>query len=82
MTEITPIPLAQLTTLRTGAAPEQMLDATTTPELIDALPGVLTTVRGDGGVVLVPAPDGPTIAIRSPTPTSRSMPWSTSRPST
>lgn len=37
MTEITPIPLAQLTTLRTGAAPERMLDATSTPELIDAL---------------------------------------------
>lgn len=37
MTEITPIPLAQLTTLRTGAAPERMLEATTTPELIDAL---------------------------------------------
>lgn len=37
MTEITPVPLAQLTTLRTGAAPERMLDAVTTPELIDSL---------------------------------------------
>lgn len=37
MAEITPIPLAQLTTLRTGAAPERMLDATTTPELIETL---------------------------------------------
>lgn len=36
-TEITPIPLRQLTTLRTGAAPERMLDATTPSELIDAL---------------------------------------------
>ena len=30
----------------------------------------------------LPAPDGPTIAIRSPTPTDRSMPCRTSRPST
>lgn len=37
MSEITPIPLAQLTTLHTGAAPERMLDAETTPELINAL---------------------------------------------
>ncbi|HWK78068.1 UDP-N-acetylmuramate dehydrogenase [Microbacterium sp.] len=37
MAEITPIPLAELTTLRTGAAPERMLDATTTDELVDAL---------------------------------------------
>lgn len=37
MTEITPIPLAQLTTLRTGAAPERMLDAMTTADLVDAL---------------------------------------------
>src|SRR5699024_7616496 len=33
----TPIPLSQLTTLRTGAAPERMLDATTTASLIEAL---------------------------------------------
>lgn len=50
MTEITPIPLAQLTTLRTGAAPEQMLDATTTPELIDALRD--TWSRGEEWFVL------------------------------
>src|SRR5690606_35155577 len=35
--EVTPIPLRELTTLRTGAAPERMLDATTRTELIDAL---------------------------------------------
>ncbi|MGM7672078.1 UDP-N-acetylmuramate dehydrogenase [Microbacterium sp. A93] len=50
MTEITPIPLAQLTTLRTGAAPERMLDATTTPELVDALRE--TWARGDEWFVL------------------------------
>ena len=37
MAEITPIPLAQLTTLQTGAAPERMLDAATAGELVDAL---------------------------------------------
>ena len=37
MTEIEPVPLAQLTTLRTGAAPERMLEARTDDELIDAL---------------------------------------------
>ncbi|MBN7794571.1 UDP-N-acetylmuramate dehydrogenase [Microbacterium esteraromaticum] len=37
MTEIEPIALRELTTLRTGAAPHRMLDATTTPELISAL---------------------------------------------
>ncbi|KDA07093.1 UDP-N-acetylenolpyruvoylglucosamine reductase [Microbacterium sp. CH12i] len=50
MTEITPIPLSQLTTLRTGAAPERMLDATTTPELIDALREVWS--RGEEWFVL------------------------------
>lgn len=50
MTEITPIPLAQLTTLRTGAAPERMLDATSTPELIDALRE--TWARGEEWFVL------------------------------
>lgn len=35
--EIEPIRLAELTTLRTGAAPERMLEASTTEELIDAL---------------------------------------------
>ncbi|MCK3768500.1 UDP-N-acetylmuramate dehydrogenase [Microbacterium aerolatum] len=37
MAEITPIPLAELTTLRTGAAPERMLDAATSEVLVDAL---------------------------------------------
>ncbi|WP_460802087.1 UDP-N-acetylmuramate dehydrogenase [Microbacterium sp. GXF6406] len=37
MAEIVPIPLAELTTLRTGAAPERMLDATTADELVAAL---------------------------------------------
>jgi len=37
MPEITPVPLAELTTLRTGAAPRRMLEATTREELIDAL---------------------------------------------
>lgn len=37
MTEITPIPLAELTTLRTGAAPRRMIDAHTTDELVEAL---------------------------------------------
>lgn len=37
MPEVTPIPLAQLTTLRTGGAPERMVDAHTTEELIGAL---------------------------------------------
>ncbi|BDV31532.1 UDP-N-acetylmuramate dehydrogenase [Microbacterium terricola] len=37
MPEITPLPLKQLTTLRTGAAPERMIDAHTSEELVDAL---------------------------------------------
>lgn len=37
MPEIDPVPLAQLTTLRTGAAPERMWEATTRDELVDAL---------------------------------------------
>jgi UDP-N-acetylmuramate dehydrogenase len=35
--EIEPVRLAELTTLRTGAAPERMREAFTTPELVDAL---------------------------------------------
>lgn len=35
--DIEPIRLSQLTTLRTGAAPERMLEASTTAELVDAL---------------------------------------------
>ncbi|MET0782556.1 MAG: UDP-N-acetylmuramate dehydrogenase [Microbacterium sp.] len=37
MPEVQPIPLAQLTTLRTGGAPERMVDAPTTDELVAAL---------------------------------------------
>ena len=37
MPEITPIPLSQLTTLRTGGAPTRMIDAATTAELVSAL---------------------------------------------
>lgn len=40
MTEIEPRPLAELTTLRTGAAPRRMLEARTREELIGALRGV------------------------------------------
>lgn len=35
--DIESIPLAQLTTLRTGAAPERMREASTTAELVDVL---------------------------------------------
>lgn len=48
--EVTPIPLRQLTTLRTGAAPERMLDAGSTAELVDALHEVWAT--GDEWFVL------------------------------
>ncbi|MGA7149498.1 MAG: UDP-N-acetylmuramate dehydrogenase [Microbacterium sp.] len=37
MTEVIPVPLSQLTTLRTGGAPERMLEASTSEELVDAL---------------------------------------------
>ena len=37
MPEVTPVPLAQLTTLRTGGAPARMIDATTTDELVETL---------------------------------------------
>jgi UDP-N-acetylmuramate dehydrogenase len=37
MPDIEPIALAQLTTLRTGAAPRRMIDASTRDELVDAL---------------------------------------------
>ena len=37
MPEIVPLPLARLTTLRTGAAPERMIDAETRDELVAAL---------------------------------------------
>lgn len=50
MPEITPIPLAQLTTLRTGGVPERMIDALTTDELVEALRDVWAT--GDEWFVL------------------------------
>lgn len=37
MADIEPIPLAQLTTLRTGGAPERLVEASTTEELVTAL---------------------------------------------
>lgn len=50
MTEITPIPLRELTTLRTGAAPERMLEAHTAADLVAALQQ--TWARGDEWFVL------------------------------
>lgn len=37
MPDVEPVPLAQLTTLRTGGAPERMIDALTADELVSAL---------------------------------------------
>ncbi|MFD5226522.1 UDP-N-acetylmuramate dehydrogenase [Microbacterium sp. NPDC058342] len=48
--ETAPIPLRELTTLRTGAAPARMLDATTRAELVDALQQVWAS--GDDWFVL------------------------------
>ena len=48
--EIEPVRLATLTTLRTGAAPERMVDATTSDELVAALRDVWA--RGDEWFVL------------------------------
>ncbi|MDF2562218.1 MAG: UDP-N-acetylenolpyruvoylglucosamine reductase [Microbacterium sp.] len=50
MREIEPVRLAELTTLRTGAAPERMQEATTTDGLIEALRD--TWARGDEWFVL------------------------------
>ncbi|WP_438354094.1 UDP-N-acetylmuramate dehydrogenase [Microbacterium sp. CJ88] len=50
MPEIEPIPLAQLTTLRTGAAPARMIDAHTRDELVAALRD--TWAGGDDWFVL------------------------------
>jgi UDP-N-acetylmuramate dehydrogenase len=49
MPEVTPIPLAQLTTLRTGGTPARMIDAATVDELVDAL----RAVWGEGDEWLV-----------------------------
>lgn len=48
--EVEPLKLATLTTLRTGGAPERMLEASTTAELVDALTDVWS--RGDEWFVL------------------------------
>ncbi|QDE36660.1 UDP-N-acetylmuramate dehydrogenase [Microbacterium foliorum] len=50
MHEVEPLELATLTTLRTGGAPERMLEASTSAELIDALTDVWS--RGDEWFVL------------------------------
>ncbi|WP_217177632.1 UDP-N-acetylmuramate dehydrogenase [Streptomyces sp. AC495_CC817] len=50
MGEIQPIPLSALTTLHTGAAPERMLEASTTAELIEVLHDVWS--RGEEWFVL------------------------------
>ncbi|MFB7252446.1 UDP-N-acetylmuramate dehydrogenase [Microbacterium sp. NPDC056234] len=50
MREVSPIALSELTTLRTGAAPERMLEARTADELVDALHD--TWARGDEWFVL------------------------------
>ena len=49
MPDVEPIPLAQLTTLRTGGVPARMIDAPTTDELVSAL----LEVWGDGRPWLV-----------------------------
>ncbi|WP_311244732.1 UDP-N-acetylmuramate dehydrogenase [Microbacterium sp. WCS2018Hpa-23] len=50
MHEIEPLQLSTLTTLRTGGAPERMLEASTTAELVDALTDVWS--RGEEWFVL------------------------------
>jgi len=50
MTAIAPVPLRELTTLRTGAAPERMREARTIAELLDALQSVWA--EGDDWFVL------------------------------
>ncbi|MFD6815460.1 UDP-N-acetylmuramate dehydrogenase [Microbacterium sp. NPDC060132] len=50
MREVEPLRLAELTTLRTGGAPERMFDATTTEGLVEALRE--TWERGDPWLVL------------------------------
>ena len=48
--EVEPLKLATLTTLGTGGAPERMLEASTSAELVDALTDVWS--RGDEWFVL------------------------------
>lgn len=49
MTEVAPVPLSRLTTLRTGGAPERMFEARTADELV----ATLRDVWADGGAWLV-----------------------------
>lgn len=72
MPEITPRPLAQLTTLRAGAAPERMLEARTSDELVDILRGLWADrepwlVLGGGSNLLVGDEpfDGTVVLVRS-----------------
>ncbi|AZS37873.1 UDP-N-acetylenolpyruvoylglucosamine reductase [Microbacterium lemovicicum] len=50
MTEVTPVPLSQLTTLQTGGAPARMIDAHTRDDLVDGLRR--TWAGGDDWLVL------------------------------
>lgn len=72
MPEITPVPLSTLTTLRTGAAPERMIEASTAAELIEAMREVWADrepwlVLGGGSNLLVGDEpfDGTVIRVRS-----------------
>src|SRR3546814_19907166 len=49
MPDLTPVPLAQLTTLRTGGTPARLVEAATTPELV----ATLTTLWSSGDPWLV-----------------------------
>ena len=50
MPDVDPIPLAQLTTLRTGGLPSRMFDATTTAELVE---GVRAAWAGDERALII-----------------------------
>ncbi|WP_425837790.1 UDP-N-acetylmuramate dehydrogenase [Microbacterium sp. PA5] len=72
MTEITPLPLSQLTTLRTGAAPRRMVEARTRDELVAELRDVWATgepwlVVGGGSNLLVGDEpfDGTVVVVRT-----------------
>lgn len=72
MPEITPLPLAQLTTLRAGGTPARMIEATTRDELIDALRDAWSTgepwlVVGGGSNLLAGDEgfDGTVVLVRS-----------------
>ncbi len=72
MTEITPLPLSQLTTLRAGAAPARMVEAHTRDELVAALRDVWSAgepwlVVGGGSNLLVGDEpfDGTVVLVRT-----------------